>query len=222
MRKAAADTGAVYLDNSRLCPGHEVCSESAWARGLFIDLSHFPPDANSVRQSFHPNVAGHGAFASCLTQIYNSGLREASCADPASTGKPVLQAAAWDDVYQPVRGEATGSCLDVPASVTRNNTGVTGWECHGGRNQGWWYDSGTGTLRTELSHDRCLDVPGADYKAGAALILYNCSGAANQRFVRQAGTLRPAAATGLCATLAGAHDPLRLQPCDGSAQQRFA
>lgn len=31
MREAAADTGAVYLDNSRLFHGHEVCSESTWA-----------------------------------------------------------------------------------------------------------------------------------------------------------------------------------------------
>lgn len=101
MRRAAADTGAVYLDNSRLFHGHEVCMEDTWARGLYIDLSHFPPDSNSVRQSFHPNARGHAAFASCLTQIYNSGLREASCADPASTGKPVLEPAAWDSVFKP-------------------------------------------------------------------------------------------------------------------------
>ncbi|MFJ1828864.1 ricin-type beta-trefoil lectin domain protein [Streptomyces sp. NPDC088178] len=222
MRKAAADTGAVYLDNSRLFHGHEVCSDNTWARGLYIDLSHFPPDSNSVRQSFHPNARGHAAFASCLTQIYNSSLREASCADPASTGQPVLQDAAWDDVFKPLKNEATGTCVDVPASVTRNNTRIAGWDCHGGRNQGWWYDSGTKNIRTELSHDRCLDVPGADYKAGATLILWDCSGAANQQFVRQSGTLRPAASTGLCLTLAAAKDPLRLQSCDGSAQQRFA
>ncbi len=58
MRKAAASTGATYLDNSRLFHGHEVCSESPWARGLYIDLSKPGlPDENSVRQSFHPNAA---------------------------------------------------------------------------------------------------------------------------------------------------------------------
>ncbi|MEU9849612.1 ricin-type beta-trefoil lectin domain protein [Streptomyces sp. NPDC047985] len=222
MRKVAADTGAAYLDNSRLFHGHEVCSENTWARGLFIDTGHFPPDANSVRQSFHPNARGHAAFASCLTQLYDSGLREASCADPAGTGKPALQPVAWDDVFEPLKNEATGTCVDVPASVTRNDTTIAAWECHGGRNQGWWYDSGTKTLRTELSHDRCLDVPASDYKAGARLILWDCSGSANQRFVEQAGTLRPAAATGLCLTLASARDTLRLQNCDGSANQRFA
>ncbi|WP_392876007.1 ricin-type beta-trefoil lectin domain protein [Streptomyces sp. LN499] len=184
-----------------------IAVEDTWARGLYIDLSHFPPDSNSVRQSFHPNARGHAAFASCLTQIYNSGLREASCADPASTGKPVLEPAAWDSVFKPLKNEATGTCVDVPASVTRNNTKIVGWDCHGGRHQGWWYDAGTKTVPTELSHDRCLDVPGADYRAGATLILWNCSGAANQQFVQESGTLRPAAwvaetLTGLIATRA--------------------
>ncbi|MGW2557698.1 ricin-type beta-trefoil lectin domain protein [Streptomyces sp. NPDC001514] len=223
MRRVARSTGAVYLDNSRLFHGHEVCMEDTWARGLYIELSNpFPPDANSVRQSFHPNARGHAAFASCLTQLYDSGLAEASCADPASTGKPVLHPLAWDDAYKPLKNEATGTCVDVDAAVTRNGTGVLGWDCHGGRNQGWWYDTARKSVHTELTQDRCLDVPGADYKAGAALIVWNCSGAANQQFVRQAGTVRPAAATGLCLTLAAAKDRVRLQPCDGSAKQRFA
>ncbi|MEU4352118.1 ricin-type beta-trefoil lectin domain protein [Streptomyces sp. NPDC023838] len=223
MRRAAADTGAVYLDNSRLFNGHEVCMEDTWARGLYIDLSKPGlPDSNSVRQSFHPNYRGHGAFASCLTQIYNSDLREASCADPASTGTPVLYPLAWDDAYRPLKGSATGSCLDVSGASSANNTAVIGWDCHGGRNQGWWYDSARKALHTQLTQDRCLDVPGANYAAGAKLIIWNCHGGANQEFVRDGSTLRPAAAGGLCATLAAARDPLTLRPCDGSASQSFA
>ncbi|WP_299532859.1 ricin-type beta-trefoil lectin domain protein [uncultured Streptomyces sp.] len=223
IRRAAAATGAVYLDNSRLFHGHEVCTDSTWARGLFIDLTKPGlPDENSVRQSFHPNARGHAAFASCLTQLWATTAREASCADPASTGTPVLRAGAWDDVFVPLTHPATGACLDVPGSVTRNGTVPTGWTCHDGRNQDWWYDTGTRTLRTALSHDRCLDVPGAAYNSGEQLVLWNCSGAANQRFVRQGGTLRPEAATGLCATLASATAPLVLRACDGSAAQRFA
>ncbi|SCF72589.1 GDSL-like Lipase/Acylhydrolase family protein, partial [Streptomyces sp. Ncost-T6T-2b] len=116
MRRAAASTGASYLDNSRLFHGHEVCSEAPWARGLYIDLSKPGlPDENSVRQSFHPNAAGHRAFASCLTQMYDSGLREASCADPASTGNPVLTGQAWDDLFTPLKNEATGPAWTCPA-----------------------------------------------------------------------------------------------------------
>ncbi|WP_267243184.1 ricin-type beta-trefoil lectin domain protein [Streptomyces sp. PR69] len=222
MRKAARSTGAAYLDNSRLFHGHEVCYQNTWARGLYIDLSNpFPPDSNSVRQSFHPNARGHAAFASCLTQLYDSGLSEASCADVASSGKPALYPFAWDDVFKPVRAEASGACLDVEGAVSRNDTRVLGWDCHGGRNQNWWYDPDRRYLHTELSQDRCLDVPGGDYRAGAQLIVWDCHGGANQRFIRDAGTLRPASATGLCATVAGVGEPVRLQRCDGSGAQRF-
>ncbi|MCX4819112.1 ricin-type beta-trefoil lectin domain protein [Streptomyces sp. NBC_01142] len=223
MRKVARSTGAVYLDNSRLFHGHEVCMEDTWARGLYIDLSHpFPPDSNSVRQSFHPNARGHAAFASCLTQLYNSGLNEASCADVASSGKPVLFPGAWDDAYKPLKNEATGTCADVTGAVSRNGTEVVGWDCHGGRNQGWWYDSARKSLHTELTQDRCVDIPGGTYAAGSAVTVWNCHGGSNQQFVRQSGTIRPAAATGLCLTLAAAKEPLRLQPCNGAANQRFA
>ncbi|GGZ42048.1 hypothetical protein GCM10010387_40380 [Streptomyces inusitatus] len=222
MRRAAAATGAVYLDNSRLFHGHEVCSDNTWARGLFIDLGHFPPDENSVRQSFHPNARGHAAFASCLTQLYASGAREASCADGASTGRAELVTGAWDDLYRPLRNAGTGACADVTGSVTRNGSAVVGWECHNGRNQGWWHDPARGSLHTELSHDRCLDVPGSDYRAGAALIVWNCSGSANQRFLTSGATLRPADAPQLCVTHGGPREPLRLQPCTDTPSQRWS
>ncbi|MEU6165667.1 ricin-type beta-trefoil lectin domain protein [Streptomyces tanashiensis] len=223
MRRIAADTGATYLDNSRLFHGHEVCMEDTWARGLYIDLSKPGGiDENTTRQSFHPNRSGHGAFASCLTQIYNSGLREASCADVNSSGTPALFPLAWDDAYTPLRNQATGNCLDVNAGESANGTAVLGWDCHGGRNQGWWYDSARQTVHTQLTQDRCLDVPGAAYQAGKALIVWNCSGAANQKFVRDGATVRPAAATGLCLTQGAAKEPVRLQNCDGSANQKFA
>ncbi|TXS56712.1 ricin-type beta-trefoil lectin domain protein [Streptomyces sp. t39] len=221
MRRVAQSTGAVYLDNSRLFHGHEVCHQDAWARGLYIDLGKpFPPDANSVRQSFHPNARGHAAFASCLTQLYDSGLREASCADVASSGAPRLFPLAWDDVYRPLRA-ASGLCADVEGAVTRNGTRTLAWECHGGRNQGWWHDTARGSLHTELSQDRCLDVPDSAYRAGTALVLWDCHGGANQRFVRDGSTIRPASAPGLCLTAASTA-PLRLASCDGSPGQRFA
>ncbi|MFE0374665.1 ricin-type beta-trefoil lectin domain protein [Streptomyces inhibens] len=224
VRKAARDSGAGYLDASRLFHGHEVCMEDTWARGLWVNVSNpFPPDANSVRQSFHPNARGHAAFASCLTQLYASGLREASCADPASTGQPKLYAEAWDDAYRPLKNAGTGSCMDATGGASRNGTVVGGWDCNGQRNQGWWYDTARKSVHVELTQDRCLDVPGARYEGGTALILWNCSGAANQQFVRaDGGTVRPAGAQSLCLTLGGAKEPVRLQGCDGSAGQRFA
>ncbi|MFI9344072.1 ricin-type beta-trefoil lectin domain protein [Streptomyces sp. NPDC052773] len=222
IREAAAATGAYYLDNSRLFHGHEVCMDDAWARGLYIDLSKPGlPDENSVRQSFHPNARGHAAFAACLTRFHASSLREASCADVDSTGRPALFPHAWDDVFTPLRNQATGTCVDVGASKTANGTGVLGWDCAGTRNQGWWYDTARQTFHTELTQDRCLDVPGAQYRPGTALIIWNCSGAANQKFLRDGTTIRPSAAPALCLTQTAAREPLRLQNCDGSTRQQF-
>lgn len=223
MRKAARETGATYLDNSRLFHGHEVCMENTWARGLYVDVTNpFPPNENSVRQSFHPNARGHAAFASCLTQLYRSGLREASCADPASTGSPVLHEGAWDDAFRPLRSAATGTCVDAYGAGSANGTEVGGWDCSGARNQQWWFDGQRGSLHTALTHDRCVDVPGGTYAAGAAVVLWDCHGGANQRFSLSGGTFRPAAAQDLCLSLAGAKEPVRLQKCDGSPSQRFA
>ncbi|MGD9482819.1 ricin-type beta-trefoil lectin domain protein [Streptomyces sp. TRM70308] len=223
LRSAARQSGANYLDASRLFHGHEVCMENPFARGLTVDLTNpFPPDANSVRQSFHPNHRGHGAFASCLTQLAASGLREASCADPDGGGEPRLYPGAWDDAFAPLRHAATGACLDADGAASANGTAVRGWTCHGGRNQGWWHDPAGQRVHTELTHDRCLDVPGGRYAAGTGLTLWNCHAGENQRFEREGGTLRPTAAPDLCVTLGSATAPARLQPCDGSPAQRFA
>ncbi|MER5767719.1 ricin-type beta-trefoil lectin domain protein [Streptomyces sp. NPDC001985] len=221
IRQAARSAGAVHLDNSRLFHGHEVCSDNTWARGLSIDLGAFPWDENSVRQSFHPNARGHAAFASCLTRLYASGLREASCADVASGGRPELYEGVWDELYRPLRNGATGECADVSEAVSRKGTAVVGWGCHGGRNQGWWYDPGRGSLHTELSQDRCLDVPGGEYRAGARLIVWDCSGAANQRFARTGATIRPSSSPSLCLTHPSPRAPLTLQPCTDSPTQNW-
>ncbi|GAA2084536.1 hypothetical protein GCM10009801_45760 [Streptomyces albiaxialis] len=227
MRKAAKASGATYLDASRLFHGHEVCMENTFARGLYVDVTNpFPPDANSVRQSFHPNERGHGAFAECFTRIYEAGrangVREASCADPDGAGKPKLYGLAWDDVFKPLKNAGTGTCLDADGGGSAIGTDVRGWACKDQRNQTWWHDaSGGGALYTGLTHDRCVQPEGG-VRSGAALELGNCAGGDAQRFVRDGQTFRPAAAKDLCVTLSGAEARARLAACDGSPSQRFA
>lgn len=224
IRQAAQNSDATYLDASRLFHGNEVCMADTRVRGLSIELTNpFPPDENSVRQSFHPNYRGHGAFASCLSQLHGSGLTEASCADPAGAGEPVLQPGAWDDHFAPLLNAATGECVDVQGNSSRNGTEVGGWDCHGERNQGWWLDPQSGSLHSELTHDRCLDIPSADFTAGTGLRIHECGGATGQRFDRSAeGTLSPAAAPALCVTQTSGRAQLTLEACDGSDNQRFS
>lgn len=222
IRQAAQQSGVDYLDASRLFHGHEVCMQNTWARGLTVDLSNpFPPDANSVRQSFHPNARGHGAYASCLTSFHASELTEASCADPSGDAKPTLYAGGWDDAFAPLRNVATDTCLTMEEASSRNGTSVSGATCEGERHQGWWHDGQTEQVHTELTHDRCLDVPDSEFTDGAALAVWNCHGGANQQFTKEGSTLRPTAAGDLCVTLASASEPARLAACDGSSHQDF-
>ncbi|MCF2528167.1 ricin-type beta-trefoil lectin domain protein [Yinghuangia sp. KLBMP8922] len=222
-RQAAANTGAMYLDNSRLFDGHEVCTDNTWVRGLwFANLDLF--DENTTRQSFHPNERGHIAFASCLTQFYNSGYQNAGCVDPASTGSAVLTEGVKD--FRQLRNEATGLCADSYGYSSRNYTPLQLWPCQGGRNQGFWLDPTYQSVHIELSHDRCLDPQGGSRSTGTPIVLWNCNGGDNQRFVLTGGTLRPANAQTLCVTPAGT-DPtlgakLVLAACNGSAAQRYA
>lgn len=224
MRKAAATSGASYLDASRLFHGHEVCMEDTWARGLFVDVSNpFPPDANSVRQSFHPNARGHGAFATCFTKMYEAGqagVREASCADPDGKGQPKLYQQAWDDVFTPLRNEGTGTCLDADGGGSAVGTDVRGWSCESQRNQLWWYDSEGKALYAGQTHDRCVESEGG-VKDGAALVLGNCSGAAAQQFTKDGATYRPAGAPDLCVTLPSGEARAQLSTCANTPDQRF-
>lgn len=108
LRKAAQNQGVRYLDNSRLFHGHEVCTDVTRVRGLFIELGIW--DENAARQSFHPNIGGHGMFAQCMTQFVNSGLAQASCVDPESTGSGTLVSGLLE--FKQLRNAATGGCVD--------------------------------------------------------------------------------------------------------------
>ena len=97
-------------------------------------------DENAARQSFHPNARGHGMFADCMTAVRrNSRLPPATCVDPARTGAAPWSPGCWSSSSCATRPPA-------PASTARATTPATArrmqsYTCHGGRNQGFWYDA---------------------------------------------------------------------------------
>lgn len=220
MRKAAKNAGSDYLDASRLFHGHEVCSSNTWARGLSIDLSNpVPPDENSVRQSFHPNERGHGAFATCLSEFYDSGSSEASCADPASTGTPKLYPGSW--TYQQYHNDGASNCVGPESDSTRVGTKLQGQKCGQQRAQGFYHDSRNHSLHSELSHDRCVAVSATE---GSNATLADCDGSTRQQFTFDDRTIRPVGNTKLCLAIdpqAGDDAPLTAETCDGSPGQKF-
>ncbi|MFS8498855.1 MAG: ricin-type beta-trefoil lectin domain protein [Micromonosporaceae bacterium] len=220
LRRAALASGVRYLDASRLFHGHEVCTDNTWARGLFIELGVW--DENAVRQSFHPNYRGHGAFAQCMTAFWNSGLSTATCVDPASTGSAVLIPGLLE--FRQLRNLGTGGCVDGKGYNSRNGTVQQSYPCHGGRNQGFWYDPERRTLHSELSHDRCLDVKGGVVAAGRTVQIYDCHGGPNQQWTFAGDRVKPYGRDDLCL---GFNNPLLTRPslhlfdCGSSARQRW-
>ena len=221
LRAAAHNVGVRYLDGSRLFHGHEVCTDNTSVRGLYIEVGIW--DENAARQSFHPNYRGHGMFAECMDAFYASGLADATCADPASTGHGALYSGLF--TFRQLRNAATGGCVDASGYNSRNNTVMQTYTCHGGRNQGFWYDPAYQSLHIELSQDRCLDVKGGSIASGTEVTLYDCTGAANQRFVFDGTRIHPAGNTGLCVAF---DNPLfftprlRLATCSTSGRQQWS
>jgi hypothetical protein len=221
LRAAAQNQGVRYLDASRLFHGHEVCTDNTSVRGLFIEVGIW--DENAARQSFHPNYRGHGMFAGCMTEFFATTLASATCVDPASTGAGALVTGLLE--FKQLRNAATNTCADGKGYNSRNNTVMQSYACHGGRNQGFWYDQARQSLHVELSHDRCLDVAGGQFASGTAVNLYNCNGTAAQTWVFVGNQIRPATATGLCLAFDSplfSRPRLRLANCSSSTRQQWS
>lgn len=227
LRAAAAAAGARYLDDSRLFHGYEVCQDSTSVRGLWIETgilidSNGNLNENAARQSFHPNYQGHTMFAACITAFYNSTDPTATCVAPNSTGVTKLIPGLLE--FKDFKNVGTGNCLDAKGYDSRVGTDLNPYGCHGGRNQGFWYDPQLQTINIELSHDRCLTA--ASVANGKYVDLGDCTGAANQKFVFSGQQIKSASNSNLCL---GYDSPflglwarrLQLQNCSSSSYQKW-
>jgi hypothetical protein len=221
LRAAALSQGVRYIDASRLFHGHEVCTDNTSVRGLFIEIGIW--DENAARQSFHPNFRGHGMFAQCMTAFFATQLETATCVDPASTGASSLVPGLLE--FKQLRNAATGKCVDGKGYDSRNSTVQQSYACHGGRNQGFWYDTANRSLHVELSHDRCLDVKGGTIASGKEVQIYNCHGGANQKWVFAGNQIKPASNANLCLAFDSplfSTPRLRLASCSSSSRQQWS
>ncbi|MDR6610716.1 ricin-type beta-trefoil lectin domain protein [Leifsonia sp. 1010] len=105
---------------------------------------------------------------------------------------------------QPIVGQASGRCVDVPGFSTTPGTSLDLWDCNGGGNQSWELTSDS---QLTVYGDLCMQAgtDGSTVAAGAAVIIASCTGADVQRWsVNPNGTITSAADPGLCLDAAGA------------------
>ncbi|MDG4856615.1 RICIN domain-containing protein [Streptomyces sp. T-3] len=122
----------------------------------------------------------------------------------------------------PVRGVASGRCLDVSGAATANGTAVNIWDCHGGANQQWTHQSNR-TLQVYGS--KCLDVPGHATTAGTRVQIWDCHGGANQQWTLNADGSIVGVESGLCLDVSGAGTAngtaLQIWNCHGGSNQKW-
>ncbi|MEU9558356.1 endo-1,4-beta-xylanase [Streptomyces fumanus] len=121
----------------------------------------------------------------------------------------------------PLKGVASGRCVDVPGSSTTDGTQVQLWDCHGGTNQ-TWTSTDAGELR--VFDNKCLDAAGTGN--GAKVQIYTCWGGDNQKWrVNSDGTIT-GVQSGLCLDAVGAGTAngtlLQLYTCSSSGNQRWS
>src|SRR5262245_26597099 len=81
-----------------------------------------------------------------------------------------------------VRGSAGEVlCVDVAGSAQANGTSLITFRCHGGTNQSFTFNRGSGELRSALGN-WCVDLSGGNAGQGARIQLWSCNGGAAQQF----------------------------------------
>ncbi|HST81247.1 MAG TPA: ricin-type beta-trefoil lectin domain protein [Kineosporiaceae bacterium] len=122
-----------------------------------------------------------------------------------------------------VTGVGSKRCLDVPGVSTTNGAKLTLWNCNGGSNQQWSYNSTTKEL--QVYGNKCLDGDNHGTVNGTRAVIWDCTGAANQQWnLGSAGTL-VGVESGLCLDAAGAGitngTAVQLWSCNGGDNQRW-
>ncbi|MGW0706726.1 ricin-type beta-trefoil lectin domain protein [Streptomyces sp. NPDC002643] len=123
-----------------------------------------------------------------------------------------------------IKGTGSGRCADINDNTITNGTDAQLWDCNGGQNQAWQYDS----TRKELVvyGNKCLDAWDAGTSNGTRVVIWDCHGGTNQQWnVGADGTFTNVNA-GLCLDAYGAATAngtkLVLWSCNGQNNQKWS
>jgi endo-1,4-beta-xylanase len=122
----------------------------------------------------------------------------------------------------PIKGVASGRCIDIPGSTTANGTHARLWDCGGQAGQRWTY---TAAKQLKVHGDKCLDAKGKGVTNGTAVVVWDCNGGANQQWnVNTDGTIT-GVQSGLCLDAIGAATTngtgLQLYTCASVGNQKW-
>ncbi|CAM5469989.1 RICIN domain-containing protein [Streptomyces avidinii] len=84
-------------------------------------------------------------------------------------------------VFDDFRNANSGKCLEVADWSTANGAPVRQWDCSGGNNQKWTWNSETLTMVNRHS-GKCLEIADWSMADGAPARQWDCSGGNNQKW----------------------------------------
>nr|WP_246001375.1 ricin-type beta-trefoil lectin domain protein [Allorhizocola rhizosphaerae] len=121
-------------------------------------------------------------------------------------------------------GGQSGRCADVPNSSTTNGTQLQIWDCHGGTNQRFTYNSSSRQLT--VYGNKCLDASGQGTSNGTRVVIWDCHGGANQQWNVNANGSITGVQSGLCLDASGNGTAngtlLQLWSCHGGGNQQWS
>lgn len=166
-------------------------------------------DSDSWRPEHAPLLFnGNGSKKPAYTSVLNA----LNAASPGPTPPPGSG---------PIKGVASGRCLDVPGAATTDGTQLQLWDCNNRTNQQWTHTT-TGELR--VYGDKCLDAAGTGN--GAKVQIYACWGGDNQKWRLNSDGTIVGVQSGLCLDAAAngtANGTLiQLYSCWNGANQRWS
>ncbi|TYB64732.1 PHB depolymerase family esterase [Nonomuraea sp. PA05] len=181
-------------------PASTDSPQSGWTRRVF---------GSGQVESYTINGAGHNLPHPGMAAY---AIRFFGLDDGSSTPTPTPGA--------PIRGVASGRCVDVPGAATADGTAVQLWDCNGQPNQ-QWAATPAGELR--VYGNKCLDAAGTGN--GTRIQIYACHGGANQQWRLNADGTITGVQSGLCLDAVGQATAngtrIQLYTCHGGANQRW-
>jgi hypothetical protein len=113
------------------------------------------------------------------------------CKTDSDTGKNTSGASGSQPqsgfIEKSLKVKHSGKCLDVADASQANGFRVHQWDCHGGDNQKWTYDSNTGQIKVKHS-GKCLDVAEVSQANGFRVHQWDCHGGDNQKWTYDSNT----------------------------------
>ncbi|WP_433200561.1 lectin [Dactylosporangium sp. CS-047395] len=185
----------------------------AWAA---FDAGHTPGPVDGSSGDYEP---GERSWTRPVVWNFFTQFSSGGPTSPPVSGSPSTPGGQQSG---PIRGQASGRCLDVPNASTANGTQLQLYDCNGRTNQRF---TATSNRQLQVYGTKCLDASNRGTSNGTAVIIWDCNGQTNQQWNVNANGTITGVQSGLCLDANGAGTAngtkLILWSCTGGGNQQW-